>query len=96
VIYACYTILLLDPLDIPLGCRHLSPASTPASTSCETSYALQVLPKGPVVRFLLVRCCSVEPWVCPCAKNMHTWHHAILLAIFAKPSLNISSKKPFY
>jgi hypothetical protein len=29
-----------------------------------------VLPKGPVVRVLLVHCCSVEPWVCPCA-NKH-------------------------
>jgi hypothetical protein len=25
--------------------------------------------KGSVVRVLLVRCCSVEPWVCPCANN---------------------------
>jgi hypothetical protein len=29
-----------------------------------------VLPKGSVVRVLLVRCCDVEPWVCPCA---NTW-----------------------
>jgi hypothetical protein len=39
-----------------LGCRHLSPATTPASTSGETSSASQVLLKGPVVRVLLVRC----------------------------------------
>jgi hypothetical protein len=39
-----------------LGCRHLSPTTTPASTSGETSSASQVLPKGPVVRVLLVRC----------------------------------------
>jgi hypothetical protein len=29
-----------------------------------------VLPKGPVVRVLLVHCCSVEPWVCPCANTL--------------------------
>jgi hypothetical protein len=28
-----------------------------------------VLLKGPVVRVLLVCCCSIEPWVCPCANN---------------------------
>jgi hypothetical protein len=28
-----------------------------------------VLPKGPIDRVLLVRCCRVEPWVCPCANN---------------------------
>jgi hypothetical protein len=39
-----------------LGCRHLSPTTTPASTSGETSSASQVLPKGSVVRVLLVRC----------------------------------------
>ena len=38
-----------------LGCRHLSPITTPASTSGETSSALQVLSKGLVVRVLLVR-----------------------------------------
>jgi hypothetical protein len=27
-----------------------------------------VLPKGPIVRVLLVHC-SVEPWVCPCANK---------------------------
>jgi hypothetical protein len=60
------TITDLCPI---LGCRHLSPATTPSSTSSETSSASQVLPKGSVVRVLLVRCCSVEPWVCPCAKR---------------------------
>jgi hypothetical protein len=39
-----------------LGCRHLSPTTPPASTSGETSSALQVLPKGPVVRVFLVHC----------------------------------------
>jgi hypothetical protein len=33
-----------------------------------------VLPKGPVVRVLLVHCCSIEPWVCPCA-NLVTKPH---------------------
>jgi hypothetical protein len=37
-----------------LGCRHLSPATIPASTSGETSSASQVLLKEPVVRVLLV------------------------------------------
>jgi hypothetical protein len=37
------------------------------SSSGETSSSLQVLPKGPIVRVLLVHCCSIEPWVCPCA-----------------------------
>jgi hypothetical protein len=39
-----------------LGYRHLSPVTPPASTSGETSPALQVFPKGPIVRVLLVRC----------------------------------------
>jgi hypothetical protein len=39
-----------------LGCIHLSPTTTPAFTSGETSSASQVLSKGPVVRVLLVRC----------------------------------------
>jgi hypothetical protein len=39
-----------------LGCRHLSPTTTPASTSGETSSASQVLLKGQVVRVLLVCC----------------------------------------
>jgi hypothetical protein len=39
-----------------LGCRHLSPTTPPASTLGETSSASQVLPKGMVVRVLLVRC----------------------------------------
>jgi hypothetical protein len=39
-----------------LGCRHLSPATPPASTSGETSSASKVLLKGMVVRVLLVRC----------------------------------------
>jgi hypothetical protein len=39
-----------------LGCRHLSPATPPASTSSETSSTSQVFLKGPVVRVLLVRC----------------------------------------
>ena len=46
-----------------LGCRHLSPTTTLASTSGETSSALQVLLKGLVVRVLLVWYCSFEPWV---------------------------------
>ena len=50
----------------------MSRATTPASTSGETSSISQVLPKGPVVRVLLVHCCSVEPWVCPCANK---WFH---------------------
>jgi hypothetical protein len=33
----------------------MSLATTLASTSGETSYSLQVLPKGPIVRVLLVR-----------------------------------------
>jgi hypothetical protein len=37
-----------------IGCRHLSPATTPASTLGETSSASQVLPKGSVFRVLLV------------------------------------------
>jgi hypothetical protein len=58
-----------------LGCRHLSPATTPTSTLGETSSALQVLLKGPIVRVLLVHCCSVEPWVYPCAniENEDFW-----------------------
>jgi hypothetical protein len=28
-----------------------------------------VLPKGSVVRVLLVRCWCIEPWVCPCANK---------------------------
>jgi hypothetical protein len=39
-----------------IGCRHLSPATPPASTSGETSSASQVLSKGSVVRVLLVHC----------------------------------------
>jgi hypothetical protein len=39
-----------------LGCRHLSPATPPASTSGETSSASEVLLKGSVVTVLLVRC----------------------------------------
>jgi hypothetical protein len=39
-----------------LGYRHLSPVTPPASTSGETSPTSQVLPKGSVVRVLLVRC----------------------------------------
>jgi hypothetical protein len=50
-----------------LGYRHLSHVTPPASTSGETASASQVLSKGSVVRVLLVRCLSVEPWVCPCA-----------------------------
>jgi hypothetical protein len=53
-----------------LGCRHLSPATPPASTSGETSSASHVLSKGSVVRVLLVRCQSIEPWVCPYANNV--------------------------
>jgi hypothetical protein len=41
----------------------MSLATTPTSTSGETSSSLQVFSKGLVVRVLLVRCCSVEPWV---------------------------------
>jgi hypothetical protein len=48
-----------------LGCRHLILATTPASTSGETSSASKVLSKGLIVRFLLVHCQSIEPWVCP-------------------------------
>jgi hypothetical protein len=55
------------------GCRHFSPATTPASTSGETSSASQVLLKGSVVRVLLVCCCSVEPWVYPYTNNRKTW-----------------------
>jgi hypothetical protein len=51
----------------------MSPATTPASTSGETSSASQVLPKGLVVRVFLVRYCSVEPWVCPCANMLPKW-----------------------
>jgi hypothetical protein len=36
--------------------RHLSPVTPPASTSGETLSASQVLPKGPIVRVLLVHC----------------------------------------
>jgi hypothetical protein len=43
----------------------LSPATTPASTSGETSSSSQVFSKWPVVRVLLVCSCRVEPWVCP-------------------------------
>jgi hypothetical protein len=39
-----------------LGCRHLSPANPPTSTSGETSSVSQVLPKGLVVKVLLVHC----------------------------------------
>ena len=39
-----------------LGYKHLSPVTPLASTSSETSPASQVLPKGLVVRVLLVRC----------------------------------------
>jgi hypothetical protein len=52
-----------------IGCRHLSPATPPASTSGETSSASQVLSKGSVVRVLLVYCSSIEPWVCPCVQK---------------------------
>ena len=52
-----------------LDCIHLSPATTPDSTSAKTSSASQVLPKGPVVRVFLVGCCSIEPWVCPYDNN---------------------------
>jgi hypothetical protein len=47
----------------------LSPATTLASTSGETSSASQVFSKGSIVRVLLVRCCSIEPWVFPCANT---------------------------
>jgi hypothetical protein len=54
----------------------MSPATTPASTSGETSSASQVLSKGPIVRVLLVHYCSVEPWVCPCAnKYIHSFFY---------------------
>jgi hypothetical protein len=39
-----------------LGCRHLSPATTPASTLGETSFVSQVLSEGLVVRVFLVHC----------------------------------------
>ena len=43
-----------------LGCKHWSPVTTPAFTSGENSSPPQVLPKGLVVRVLLVCCCSGE------------------------------------
>jgi hypothetical protein len=39
-----------------IGCRHLCPATPPTSTSGGTSSSMHVLPKGPVVRVLLVHC----------------------------------------
>jgi hypothetical protein len=53
-----------------LGYTHLSPVTPLASTSGETSPASQVLPKGSVVRILLVHFLSIEPWVCPCADTI--------------------------
>jgi hypothetical protein len=39
-----------------------------------------VLPKGPVVKVLLVCCRNIEPWVCPCANTLHSYiHHSFLL-----------------
>jgi hypothetical protein len=38
-----------------LGCRHLSTATPPDSTSGETSSVSHMFPKGPVVMVLLVR-----------------------------------------
>jgi hypothetical protein len=62
-----------------LGCRHLSPTTNHASTSGETSSTSQVLLKGSVVRVFLVRCLSVEPWVCPFAKTNKGWPEIIPL-----------------
>jgi hypothetical protein len=39
-----------------LGCRHMSPTTPPSSTSGETSSSLKVLPKGSIVKVLLVHC----------------------------------------
>jgi hypothetical protein len=61
--------VLESKICVPTKVAYMSSKTTPTSTSGETSSASQVLPKGPVVRVLLVRCCSVEPWVCPCANN---------------------------
>jgi hypothetical protein len=47
----------------------MSPATTPTSTSGETSSSSQVLSKAPIVRVLLVHCCSVEPSVYPYANT---------------------------
>jgi hypothetical protein len=47
----------------------MSTATTPASTLGETSSASQVFSKGLVVRVLSVHCCSIEPWVYPCANT---------------------------
>jgi hypothetical protein len=66
--YACCIVLVLDPLDIPLGCRHIFLERTPVATLGETASASQVLSKGPIVRacwFTL----GDEPWVCPYAKK---------------------------
>jgi hypothetical protein len=78
VIYACCIVLVIDPLDIALGCRHLCLEITPIATSSETTFASQVLPKGPVVR--ACRCAlGDEPWVCPYAnKWFHYWDRNLL------------------
>jgi hypothetical protein len=57
----CFVRDIITDLCPSLGCRHLSLATTPASTSGETSSTSQVLSKRPVVRVLLVRSCSIEP-----------------------------------
>jgi hypothetical protein len=48
--------VILSQICVPTGYKHLHPVTPPASTSGETSPASQVLPKGPVVRVLLVCC----------------------------------------
>jgi hypothetical protein len=66
----CSVSDIITDLCLSEVCRHLSLTTTPASTSGETSFASQVLPKGSIVRVLLVHCCSIEPSVCPCANKI--------------------------
>jgi hypothetical protein len=47
----------------------MSLATTPASTSGETSYASQVFLKGSIVRDFLVHCCRIEPGSTPVPTN---------------------------
>jgi hypothetical protein len=48
--------VLLSQICVPSWLQTPVSCNPPASTSGETSPASQVLPKGPVVRVLLVRC----------------------------------------
>jgi hypothetical protein len=63
-----------------LGCIHMIPTTPPTSTLGETSFSSQVLPKGLVVRVLLVHFPSVEPWVCPCANKASSQDGIVNLA----------------